>query len=455
MHVKLSLNLYFHCKNKKFLLYLAVIKRTIYHTKKHTMTLKPFYAKLKSLAKLPIGLVSVFLIFNTHTAISQIQDKQTVQDSTEDNQIHFLVQEMPVFPGNLNTWIYNNIRYPETAKEKKLEGKVYVRFVIEKDGAISNVKVIRGVSPELDNEAKAVIASMPKWEPGKQNDSPVRVSYTVPVYFALKSTSPSVERRTFDRYLKVLNAEEEKLKNGLDTVPQASFDMYRLYLKKRYGSDKAVYKGIITSAREQQQSSEIMLSIVMPTMSLPVSDKNKILQFYKEEWDEQIRLIDSLPTEDFTSEYVRITPRFRANTTLREIKIRDYLGEKKFKRYVEDCIINPVKLIRAIIDNTFVGKWEKIRENGVETKQLLQKEYFDDFTFSCSNGVNGTYKIAHGQFLSEHAPSVKIKDIVESSAHYQYDANNRILVLTGEVKLKLADGTHKNVQVKETWRRIE
>ncbi|MFR6543615.1 MAG: energy transducer TonB [Butyricimonas virosa] len=271
------------------------------------MTLKPFHAKLKSLAKLQIGLVSVFLIFNTHTAISQIQDKQTVQDSTEDNQVHFLVQEMPVFPGNLNTWIYNNIRYPEIAKEKKLEGKVYVRFVIEKDGAISNVKVIRGVSPELDNEAKAVIASMPKWEPGKQNGSPVRVSYTVPVYFALRSTSPSVERRTFDRYLKVLTAEEEKLKNGLDTVPQASFDMYCLYLKKRYGSDKAVYKGIITSAREQQQSSEIMLSIVMPTMSLPVSDKNKILQFYKEEWDEQIRLIDSLPTEDFTSEYVRIT----------------------------------------------------------------------------------------------------------------------------------------------------
>lgn len=419
------------------------------------MTLKPFYAKLKSLAKLPIGLVSIFLILSTHTAISQIQDKQTVQDSTEDNQVHFFVQEMPVFPGNLNTWIYNNIRYPEAAKEKKLEGKVYVRFIIEKDRSVSNVKIIRGVSPELDNEAKAVIASMPKWEPGKQEGSPVRVSYTVPVYFALRSTSPSIERRTFDRYLKALNTEEEKLKNGLDTVPQASFDMYRLYLKKRYGTDKAVYKGIITSAREQQQSSEIMLSIVMPTMSLPVSDKNKILQFYKEEWDEQIRLIDSLPTEDFTSEYIRITPRFRANTTLREIKIRDYLGEKKFKRYVEDCIFNPGKLIRAIIANPFVGKWEKVTENGVATKQLLQKEYFDDFTFSCSNGVNGTYKITHGQFLSEHAPSVKIKDIVESSAHYQYDANNRILVLTGEVKLKLADGTHKNVQVKETWRRIE
>lgn len=136
------------------------------------MTLKPFYAKLKSLAKLQIGLVSVLFVFSTHAATSQIQDKQATQDSTEDNQVHFLVQEMPVFPGNLNTWIYNNIRYPETAKEKKLEGKVYVRFVIEKDGAVSNVKIIRGVSPELDNEAKAVIASMPKWEPGKQNGSP-------------------------------------------------------------------------------------------------------------------------------------------------------------------------------------------------------------------------------------------------------------------------------------------
>ena len=150
------------------------------------MTLKAFYTKLKFLAKLQTGLVSLFLIFSTHTAISQIQNKQNVQDSTEDNQVHFLVQEMPVFPGNLNTWIYNNIRYPEAAKEKKLEGKVYVRFIIEKDGSISNVKIIRGVSPELDNEAKTVIASMPKWEPGMQKGQAVPVKYTLPITFRLQ-----------------------------------------------------------------------------------------------------------------------------------------------------------------------------------------------------------------------------------------------------------------------------
>lgn len=68
---------------------LALIKRTIYHTKKHTMTLKAFYPKLKSLAKLQTGLVSLFLIFSTHTAISQIQDKQNVQDSTGEQPSPF------------------------------------------------------------------------------------------------------------------------------------------------------------------------------------------------------------------------------------------------------------------------------------------------------------------------------------------------------------------------------
>lgn len=419
------------------------------------MILKRYNTKSRFFIKSRIGLVILFTILCIHPTISQTQEKQPVQDSTADNKVHLFVEEMPVFPGNLNAWIYNNIHYPEAAKDKGIEGRVYIRFIIEKDGSVSDVKIIRGVSPELDNEAKEVIASMPKWFPGKHNNVPVRVSYTVPVYFALRSTPPSVERRTFEKYLKVLNNEEEKLKTGLDTVPQASFDMYRLYLKKRYGSDKAAYKGIVTSAREQQQSSEIMLSIVMPTMSLPVTDKNKILQFYKEEWEEQIRLIDSLPGENFITEYVKITPRFRANTTLREIKIRDYLGLKKFKRYVEDCIFNPGKLIRAVIANPFIGKWEKISENGVDTKNVLQKEFYDDFTFSCSNGVNGTYKITNGRYLSETSPSVKVKDIMESHASYEYEVNSRILVLTGEVKLKLADGTQKNIQVKETWRRIE
>ena len=72
-----------------------------------------------------------------------------------------------------------------------------------------------------------------------------------------------------------------------------------------------------------------------------------------------------------------------------------------------------------------------------------------------SEGTKGTYRITTGQQLSESSQNVKVKDIIEYSAIYQFEANNQILVLTGEANLKLANGTLKNVQVKETWRRIE
>lgn len=403
--------------------------------------------------KLQVLFVSLFLLGGTFPAIAQ-QHNEQVKDSTENDKVYMFVDEMPIFPGNLNTWIYSHVQYPEVAKAKGIEGKVYVRFIIEKDGTVNDVKIIRGVSPELDNEAKEVISSMPKWYPGRQNNAPVRVYYTVPVYFALKSTAPAVERRTFDKYLKALAENEEKLKQGTDTVASSSAEMYRLYLKKRYSSDKAAYKGIVTSAREQQQSSEIMLSIVMPSLSLSSEDKNMILKYYKEEWDEQIRLIDSLPSEDFIKQYVNVTPRFQENKVIREIKIRDYLGLKKFRKYVEECIFSPGKLFRAIIANPIAGKWEKISENGVEIKHPIQKEFYDDFSFTTSDGTKGTYKITAGQLI-ESSQDVKVKDIIEYTATYQFEANNQILVFTGEAKLKLANGTLKNVQVKETWRRIE
>lgn len=418
------------------------------------MIITTYRQKHRVITRLHILLASAFF-FTCTPLMAQNQNEQQVRDTTNENQVYTFPEEMPIFPGSLNAWIYNHVTYPETAKAKGIEGKVFIRFIIEKDGSVSDVKVIRGVSPELDNEAKEIISSLPKWNPGRQKGNPVRVYYTVPVYFALKSTSPSVERRTFDKYLKALHTQEEKLKNNSDSISQESFEMYRLYLKKRYGTDKAAYKGIFIAAKEQQQSTEIMLSIVMPTLSLPAEDKNRILNYYKEEWDEQVRLIDSLPAENFITEYVNITPRFTENTTIREMKIRDYLGLKKFKKYVEECIFSPGRLIRTIVANPLEGKWELVSVDGVDAKQSLIKEFNDDFTFSCSNGVTGTYKVNNGQMYSEHSESVKQKDILEYSANYQYDMNSQVLVLSGELKLKLSNGTLKNVLVKETWRRIE
>ena len=100
-----------------------------------------------------------------------------------------VVEEMPSFPGGqgaLMQYLASNIKYPVVAQENGVQGRVIVSFVVERDGSISDVKVARSVDPSLDREAQRVVKSMPRWSPGKQNGSTVRVKYTVPVVFRLQ-----------------------------------------------------------------------------------------------------------------------------------------------------------------------------------------------------------------------------------------------------------------------------
>ena len=86
----------------------------------------------------------------------------------------------------LMQYLAKNIKYPPKAEKKGIEGKVMINFIVEKDGSISNVKVVRHIHPLLDKEAERVIKAMPKWSPGKQEGKPVRVKFNIPVAFRLK-----------------------------------------------------------------------------------------------------------------------------------------------------------------------------------------------------------------------------------------------------------------------------
>ena len=105
--------------------------------------------------------------------------------------VYQIVEEMPEFPGGeakLFEFVSKNIHYPQEAKEKGIQGRVFVGFVIEKDGSVSNVRNLRGVDSELDTEAIRVVKSMPKWKPGMHRGEPVRVSYQIPILFKLEDT---------------------------------------------------------------------------------------------------------------------------------------------------------------------------------------------------------------------------------------------------------------------------
>ena len=110
--------------------------------------------------------------------------KQEVQQKIFD-----VVEQQPSFPGGngaLMQWLGQNIHYPAVAEENGIQGRVVVSFVVEPDGSISNVQVVRGVDPSLDKEAVRVCKQMPKWNPGKQNGQAVRVKYNLPVQFKLQ-----------------------------------------------------------------------------------------------------------------------------------------------------------------------------------------------------------------------------------------------------------------------------
>ena len=111
------------------------------------------------------------------------------EEEEEESEIFYIVEEMPEFPGGelaLRKYIANAINYPVIAQENGIQGKVYVTFVVGKDGSIQDARIARGIDPSLDKEALRVVNTLPKWKPGKQRGQPVRVSYTVPINFVLQ-----------------------------------------------------------------------------------------------------------------------------------------------------------------------------------------------------------------------------------------------------------------------------
>lgn len=109
-------------------------------------------------------------------------------DVIGEEQVFLAVEQQPEFPGGeaaLIAYIAKNTKYPAIARENNIEGRVFISFVVEKDGNISDVKVVRGIGGGCDEEAKRVIKALPKFTPGKQNGRPVRVQFNVPVNFKL------------------------------------------------------------------------------------------------------------------------------------------------------------------------------------------------------------------------------------------------------------------------------
>jgi len=108
---------------------------------------------------------------------------------SEKDSVYTLPEKMPQFPGGeqaLIEYLKTNLKYPAKAKEEKIEGMVFVTFIVDKTGAIRDVKIIRGVRDDINGEAVSVVSRMPSWQPGEHNGEKVNVVYNLPIKFALE-----------------------------------------------------------------------------------------------------------------------------------------------------------------------------------------------------------------------------------------------------------------------------
>ena len=134
-------------------------------------------------------LAVVFAPAGANAQNKKVKKARTHKDTTTDDKVYDVCEQMPTYEGGdvaLLKYLTDSVKYPELAKKHGVQGRVVIGFIVEKDGSLTNVKVLRAVDRALDTEALRVVMGMPKWIPGRQNEQRVRVKYNVPVSFRLE-----------------------------------------------------------------------------------------------------------------------------------------------------------------------------------------------------------------------------------------------------------------------------
>ena len=154
------------------------------------------------------------------------------EEEVKEKVIFQVVEEMPEFPGGMGEamkFLAKNIKYPVAAQQAKIEGRVIVQFVVERDGSISDIHTLRGVNPDLDAEAIRVVSLMPKWKPGKQRGKAVAVKYTMPIMFRLQTPAPEKEEAASIQHINL------KVDKDADSD---NVDLVKNHLRSRYTGTK-------------------------------------------------------------------------------------------------------------------------------------------------------------------------------------------------------------------------
>ena len=252
----------------------------------------------------------------------------------EDTTIMVVAEVQPEFNGNLNQWIGENVQYPEEAYANQIDGRVFVTFVIEKDGAVTHARVVRSAHPLLDAEALRVIAGMPKWKPAMSGGKAVRFEKTLPITFKY---TPQETVLTFEEYLKNLEEERVMLEKG---EKMSMEDMARRVnaFKEQLGDDATLRKMLLEKSQSIKGQIDSTVKAQTKVLKLKKNDVKELTKIYEDEIDAKIKLIESLGTDQFISYFVESELEMRKIEMDKMLKIKDLLKDR-FKLYFENYIL--------------------------------------------------------------------------------------------------------------------
>ena len=221
-----------------------------------------------------------------------------LEDAPSNDSIYQIVDEMPQYPGGekaMMEYVAKNVKYPQEAKDKEIDGRVFVSFVVEKDGSVSNVKVMRGIGGGCDEEAVRVISAMPKWKPGIKDGKPVRVSYMMPLSFKLTEGQPAKPSKKADANKPDMKPDKDGVYQIVEEMPRFPGDEKALmeYLKSNLQMPEK-YKGDDAEFRLAEYRTFIRFVV---TEDGSISDVNLIkkTEGFKDLDDEALRVVKAMP----------------------------------------------------------------------------------------------------------------------------------------------------------------
>lgn len=252
-----------------------------------------------------------------------------------DTTVYVVADEGPEFKGDMIQWIGENVQYPQVAWDNGIMGKVIVAFIVEKDGKVSNVQVVRGVHESLNEEALRVFNKMPAWKPAKIKEENVRYRFTCPLTFNIERAE--AEPYSYDEFITMLDREGKiPLENIQEETDPVIIQMYVAQKQQFLKGGESAFKQALDRI-SPSYNVRVPASFVRE-YKLDKEQQKKLDAVYKWKRLEQEKLIKRMGKKDLIKRYAELSPLFAHLNILEEAKIRECMNPEQHLLYFHDLM---------------------------------------------------------------------------------------------------------------------